>query len=132
VAVPFFALLAAGVVLHVDGSFVTDPVVVGVVLGLVVGKPAGVLGGAWVVTRLTRAELDSDLSWRDVAGVAVLAGVGFTVALLVSDLSFGPAEAEAAKTAVLAGSVVAGLLAAVVLGRRSRVHRTEAGSGPEL
>ena len=130
VAVPFFALLAAGVVLHVDGSFVTDPVVVGVVLGLVVGKPLGVLGGAWAVTRVTRAELDSDLSWRDVAGVAVLAGVGFTVALLVSDLSFGPAEAEAAKTAVLAGSVVAGLLAAVVLGRRSRTHRAQKGSGP--
>ena len=131
VAVPFFALLSAGVVLHVDGAFLTDPVVVGVVLGLVVGKPLGVLGGAWAVTRVTRAELDGELSWRDVAGVAVLAGVGFTVALLVSDLSFGPAEAEAAKTAVLAGSVVAGLLAAVVLGRRSRAHRSQGGSGPE-
>ena len=102
---PFFALLAAGVVLHGDGALLTDPVVVGVVLGLVVGKPLGVLGGAWAVTRVTRAELDGELSWRDVAGVAVLAGVGFTVALLVADLSFGPAEAEAAKTAVLAGSV---------------------------
>ena len=131
VAVPFFALLAAGVVLHVDGAFLTDPVVVGVVLGLVVGKPLGVLGGAWAVTRVTRAELDGELSWRDVAGVAVLAGVGFTVALLVSDLSFGPAEAEAAKTAVLAGSVMAGLLAAAVLGRRSRTHRAQRGSGPE-
>jgi len=131
VAVPFFALLAAGVVLHVDGAFLTDPVVVGVVLGLVVGKPLGVLGGAWAVTRVTRAELDGELSWRDVAGVAVLAGVGFTVALLVSDLSFGPAEAEAAKTAVLAGSVMAGLLAAAVLGRRSRSHRAQRGSGPE-
>jgi NhaA family Na+:H+ antiporter len=131
VAVPFFALLAAGVVLHVDGAFLTDPVVIGVMLGLLVGKPLGVLGGAWAVTRVTRAELDGELSWRDVGGVAVLAGVGFTVALLVSDLSFGPAEAEAAKTAVLAGSVVAGLLAAVVLGRRSRAHRSQNGSGPE-
>ena len=131
VAVPFFALLSAGVVLHMDGAFLTDPVVVGVVLGLVVGKPVGVLGGAWVVTRLTRAELDADLGWRDVAGVAVLAGVGFTVALLVSDLSFGPAEADAAKTAVLAGSLVAGLLAAMVLGRRSRAHRGQVDTGPE-
>jgi Na+:H+ antiporter, NhaA family len=131
VAVPFFALLSAGVVLHLDGAFLTDPVVVGVVLGLVVGKPLGVLGGAWAVTRVTRAELDGELSWRDVAGVAVLAGVGFTVALLVSDLSFGPAEAEAAKTAVLAGSVVAGLLAAVVLGRRSRTHRAQKGDRAE-
>jgi NhaA family Na+:H+ antiporter len=130
VAVPFFALLSAGVVLHLDGSFVTDPVVLGVLLGLVVGKPVGVFGGAWVVTRLTRAELDADLGWRDVAGVAVLAGVGFTVALLVSELSYGPAQAEAAKTAVLVGSVVAGLLAAAVLGRRSRVHRAQGAAGP--
>jgi NhaA family Na+:H+ antiporter len=55
--------------------------------------------------------------------VAVLAGVGFTVALLVADLSFPPGEADAAKTAVLFGSLVAGLLASVVLGRRSRAHR---------
>lgn len=123
VAVPFFALLSAGVVVHADGAFFSDPVVIGVVLGLVVGKPVGVLAGTWVVTRFTRAELNEDLSWRDMFGVALLAGVGFTVALLVSDLSFASAESEAAKTAVLVGSVVAALLAAVVLGRRSRVHR---------
>jgi Na+:H+ antiporter, NhaA family len=93
------------------------------VLGLVVGKPVGVLGGAWVVTRLTGAELDDDVAWRDLVGVAVLAGVGFTVALLVADLSFAAGEADAAKTAVLIGSLVAGLLAALVLGRRSRAHR---------
>jgi len=130
VAVPFFALLSAGVVLRLDGRFLSDPVVLGVLLGLVVGKPVGVLGGAWAVTRLTRAELDPDLSWRDVAGVAVLAGVGFTVALLVSELSYDPPLSEAAKTAVLVGSVVAGLLAAAVLGRRSRVHRARETAGP--
>jgi NhaA family Na+:H+ antiporter len=123
VAVPFFALLSAGVVIHAGAGLVSDPVVIGVVLGLVVGKPVGVLGGAWLVTRFTGAELDDDLSWRDLAGVAVLAGVGFTVALLVADLSFPPGEADAAKTAVLFGSLVAGLLASVVLGRRSRAHR---------
>jgi NhaA family Na+:H+ antiporter len=124
VAVPFFALLSAGVVVG-GGDLLRDPVVIGVVLGLVVGKPVGVLAGAWGVTRFTRAELNEDLSWRDVVGVAVLAGVGFTVALLVADLSFAPGEAEAAKTAVLAGSVAAALLAAVLLGRRSRVHASE-------
>ena len=56
-------------------------------------------------------------------GVAILAGVGFTVALLVADLSYGGAEAEAAKTAVLLGSVVAALLASVVLRRRNHRHR---------
>ncbi|MEO5710319.1 MAG: Na+/H+ antiporter NhaA [Nocardioidaceae bacterium] len=122
VAVPFFALLSAGVVIGGGSALLRDPVVIGVVLGLVVGKPLGVLAGAWGVTRFTRAELNEDLSWRDVFGVAVLAGVGFTVALLVAELSFPPGEAEAAKTAVLVGSVVAALLASLLLGRRSRVH----------
>ncbi len=123
VAVPFFALLSAGVMIDSGSALLTDPVAIGVVLGLVLGKPLGVLGGAWLVTRFTRAELDDDLSWRDVAGVAVLAGVGFTVALLVSELSFSGVEAEDAKTAVLVGSLVAGLVAALLLGRRSRTHR---------
>ena len=79
--------------------------------------------GAWLVTRFTRAELDEDLSWRDLAGVAVVAGVGFTVALLMADLSFPSGEADAAKTAVLAGSLASRLLAALLLGRRNRVHR---------
>ena len=119
-AVPFFALMAAGVEIGGGSDLVSDPVVVGVVLGLVVGKPVGVLGGAWLVTRLTKAELNPELAWRDVVGVAILAGVGFTVALLVADLSFVGTEAAAAKTAVLAGSVLAATLAGVVLGRRNR------------
>jgi Na+:H+ antiporter, NhaA family len=123
VAVPFFALMSAGVVVQATTSFVSDPVVLGVVLGLAVGKPLGVLAGAWTVTRFTRAELNPELSWRDVFGVAVLAGVGFTVALLVSELSFSGAEADAAKAAVLLGSVVAATLAALVLRRRSRARR---------
>jgi NhaA family Na+:H+ antiporter len=123
VAVPFFALMSAGVVIDGGGELLTDPVVIGVVLGLVVGKPVGVLGGAWLVTRLTRAELNEEVSWRDIVGLAILAGVGFTVALLVADLSYGPGESEAAKTAVLAGSVLAALLASVVLRRSNRRHR---------
>lgn len=115
--------MSAGVTVTGGATLLRDPVVIGVVLGLVVGKPTGVMLGAWTVTRFTRAELNDGLSWRDVFGVAVLAGVGFTVALLVSELSFGPGEADAAKTAVLVGSVLAALLAAVVLGRRSKVHR---------
>ncbi len=120
-AVPFFALTSAGVEMH-PGSLAGDPVALGVLLGLVVGKPVGVLAGAAVVVRLTRAELGSDLTWRDLAGAAVLAGVGFTVALLVAELSFPEAQAAAAKTAVLAASVVSALLAAVVLRRRRRAH----------
>ena len=121
-AVPFFALMSAGVTIQGGGALLRDPVVLGVAAGLLVGKPIGVLGGAWLVTRLTRADLNPALSWRDIAGLAVLAGVGFTVALLVAELSYPGAEGEAAKTAVLVGSVVAALLASVLLRRRSRVQ----------
>ncbi len=123
VAVPFFALMAAGVPLDFDSAFVTDPIVIGVFLGLVVGKPLGVLGGAWLTTRFTRAELSAAISWREVTGVAILAGIGFTVALLVTELSYTDERAVAAKTAVLLGSVTAAALASVVLLRRNRVHR---------
>jgi NhaA family Na+:H+ antiporter len=121
-AVPFFALMSAGVAISGGADLVTDPVVIGIVAGLVVGKPVGVLLGAWLVTTATRAELNPELTWRDITGVAVLAGVGFTVALLVAELSFDGAEGDAAKTAVLAGSVVAAGLASVLLRRRSKVH----------
>ena len=124
VAVPFFALISAGVVLSGGGDLFQNPVVIGVVLGLVVGKPIGVFGGAWLVARFTRAELNESLSWRDIVGVAVLAGIGFTVSLLVSDLSFEGAARDAAKTAVLGGSVIAAVLGALILGHRDRFHAT--------
>jgi NhaA family Na+:H+ antiporter len=124
IAVPFFALMSAGVALSAGGDLVRDPIVLGVVAGLVVGKPLGVLLGAWTVARFTRAELDPSLAWRDVVGMAVLAGIGFTVSLLVSDLSFGGADREAAKIAVLVGSLTSGLLGALVLGHRDRLRIT--------
>jgi NhaA family Na+:H+ antiporter len=124
VAVPFFALMSAGVALGGGLDVLTDPVAVGVVLGLVVGKPLGILVGAWGVARFTRAELDDELGWRDITGLAVLGGVGFTVSLLVAELSFDGVRAEDAKAGVLLGSLLAGLLAAGLLGRRNRVHRS--------
>jgi NhaA family Na+:H+ antiporter len=120
-AVPFFALVSAGVSLASGASLVHDPVVLGVFIGLVLGKPVGVLGGALLVTRFTHAEFNEDLSWSQLVGVALLAGIGFTVSLLVSDLSFTGAEQEAAKTAVLAASVVAAVLGAVTLRRTGGV-----------
>jgi NhaA family Na+:H+ antiporter len=122
VAVPFFALMSAGVVLAGGGDLLRDPVVIGIVVGLVVGKPIGVLLGGWLVARFTRATLDPTIGWRDVVGVALLAGVGFTVSLLVSDLSFSGGESDAAKTAVLAGSLASALLGVLALGHRDRFH----------
>ena len=98
---------------------------VGIVVGLVVGKPIGILTATWLVARFTRADLDDDLSWLDVLGLSVLAGVGFTVSLLIGELAFGAGSEidEHAKIAVLVGSLLSALLATVVLRLRSRVHR---------
>ena len=123
-AVPFFALMSAGVVVAGGGELVRDPVVIGVVVALVVGKPLGVMLGGWLVARFTRARLDPSIGWRDVLGVALLAGIGFTVSLLVSDLSFTGSERDAAKTAVLAGSMISAVLGVLALGHRDRFRLT--------
>ncbi|MER7072526.1 Na+/H+ antiporter NhaA [Terrabacter sp. NPDC000476] len=125
-AVPVFAFFAAGVTVGADvGGVLRDPAAVGVVVGLVVGKAVGVFGGTWAVARFTRAELDEDLSWTDVFGLALLAGVGFTVSLLVGELAFGTGSErdDHVKLAVLAGSLIAALLATVVLRLRNRHYR---------
>ncbi|MGW1343356.1 Na+/H+ antiporter NhaA [Kribbella sp. NPDC002412] len=126
VAVPLFALFAAGVTLSGSAvrQMVTDPVAIGVVAGLLLGKMTGVFGGSWLTARFTRAELNSDLSWRDVGAVSVLAGIGFTVALLIAQLAFGddPAQVERAKAAVLVASLLAAMIAAVLLFRRNREY----------
>ena len=127
-AVPVFAFLSAGVVVGGASGLadaLSDPVAIGVVVGLVVGKPVGVLLATVLVDRLTPADLDADLGYLDVLGVAMLAGIGFTVSLLIGELAFGagsPRE-DLVKIAVLTGSVIAAVLASVVLRLRNRVHR---------
>ncbi|MHA3702124.1 Na+/H+ antiporter NhaA [Jatrophihabitans sp. YIM 134969] len=127
VAVPLFALFSAGVTVGGFGGLrdaVSDPIALGVVVGLVVGKPVGVLAATWLVARFTRAELAPELSWTDVAGLAMLCGIGFTVSLLIGELAFGDGTAtdDQVKIGVLVGSLVAGLLAAVVLRLRNRTY----------
>ena len=65
----------------------------GIIAGLVVGKPVGILAATWLVARFTRADLDEGLAWIDVAGLAVLGGIGFTVSLLIGELAFGTGSA---------------------------------------
>jgi len=126
--VPVFALMSAGVAVGgLDGltQAFMDPIAVGIMLGLVVGKPIGILLATWLVARFTRARLDSGLAWIDVAGLAVLAGIGFTVSLLIGELAFGVGtDANGrVKIAVLAGSVIAAALATIILRARNRVYR---------
>ncbi|WP_035855319.1 Na+/H+ antiporter NhaA [Cryptosporangium arvum] len=135
VAVPVFAFFSAGVALggwSGATSALRDPVAVGIVVGLVVGKTIGILGATWLVTRLTRARLDDGLAWIDVLGLAILGGMGFTVSLLVAELAFdGSAHGEHATVAVLAGSLVAAVLAGVVLRFRNRAYRLLAAAEAE-
>ncbi|MFC7847873.1 Na+/H+ antiporter NhaA [Arthrobacter sp. NPDC057388] len=127
-AVPVFAFFSAGVALGgASGlaSALSDPVAVGIVTALIVGKALGVFGATFLVTKTTRAQLDAGLKWVDVAGLSLLAGVGFTVSLLIAELSFGPGSAhdDHAKVAILTGSLTAAVLAAVVLKARNRHYR---------
>lgn len=120
-AVPLFALSAAGVQLPESGLDLGQPAVLGIALGLMLGKPLGVFGVAWVVARFTVAELDAGISWRDVFGVALLSGIGFTVSLLIAGLAFPEPEVLAqTKLAVLLATVVMGVVASLVLRRRVR------------
>ena len=127
VAVPVFALFAAGVTLVGGGlgSALRDRVSLAVVLALVVGKCVGIMGGTWLTARFTRAELDDHLAWGDVLGLSLLAGIGFTVSLLIGELAYGAGSPrdDHVKVAVLAASVLSALLAAVVLRRRNAVYR---------
>ncbi len=126
-AVPIFAVTAAGVSLSVDelATALRDPAAMGVALGLVLGKVVGILGATYLLARFTRASLDEELSWWDVLGLSLLAGIGFTVSLLIGELAFGidTGRGDHVKAAVLLGSVTAAVLAAVVLRWRNRVYR---------
>ncbi|WP_225446683.1 Na+/H+ antiporter NhaA [Streptacidiphilus sp. PB12-B1b] len=125
--VPVFALFAAGVSITPSSlaHVVTRAAPLGVVLGLLLGKPLGVFGGSWLTARFTRAELNPELEWSDLFAVSVLSGIGFTVSLLIAELAFEdePPLAQEAKSAVLLGSLVCALVAAVLLRRRNRTYQ---------
>lgn len=127
-AVPVFAFFAAGVTVggwSGLGDSLIHPVTDGVIAGLVIGKPLGVWLTAFLLAKFTRADLDDDLAWRDVLGVSLLAGIGFTVSLLIGELAFGhgtPAGDDV-KIGVLVGSVLAGALASLVLLSRNAAYR---------
>jgi len=127
-AVPVFAFFAAGVTIGgLSGltEALTDTVALGIIVGLVAGKAVGIFGATYLMARFTRATLDKDLRWVDVAGLAVLAGVGFTVSLLIGDLAYGAGSErdEHVKVGVLVGSILAALVAAVILKIRDRTYR---------
>jgi NhaA family Na+:H+ antiporter len=128
IAVPLFAFFAAGVTvggLSGLGASLRDPIAIGIIAGLVIGKAVGIFGTTYLVSRFTRATLDAGLHWLDVGGVALLGGIGFTVSLLIGELAFriDSLHGEHVKVGVLAGSVVSAILAASILRVRNKAYR---------
>ncbi len=128
IAVPVFAFFAAGV--SVGGSegirdAMMNPITFAITAALVLGKPLGIVATTWLTTKALRTKLDPDLRWIDMTGVGLLAGIGFTVSLLIAELSFsaGAVEHDYAKVAILTASVIAATLAAILLGTRNRGYR---------
>jgi Na+/H+ antiporter NhaA len=112
VIVPVFALANAGIV--INGGFLarayTSPVTLGILLGYVAGKPAGIAGTAWLCARLSRGRLRPPVGWAAVGGAGTIAGIGFTVSLLIATLAFHGAVLEEAKLGVLSAAVAASLI----------------------
>ncbi|HWS57929.1 MAG TPA: Na+/H+ antiporter NhaA [Actinotalea sp.] len=126
-AVPVFALFAAGVALDPAAlaAAAADPVAQGVALGLVLGKPIGIVAATWLVSTVTRTPLARGLGWGDVVAIGFVAGIGFTVSLLIGSLAFGEGSASAdhVRAAILIASLGAALLGGALLVQRDRHHR---------
>lgn len=127
VAVPLFALFAAGITVDADslGAVFTTALPLAVLVGLVGGKLVGIFGASLLAVRFKLAEKPRGMGWRDIGALAMLGGVGFTVSLLIADLALDGESVELAKTAVLIASAIASLSAAGLLLHRSRVHARE-------
>ncbi|HEX2804807.1 MAG TPA: Na+/H+ antiporter NhaA [Kineosporiaceae bacterium] len=106
--VPLFALANAGIT--VDATFLssayTSPITLGILLGYLLGKPVGIVGGSWLVTRISRSALRPPVGWATVAGGGTIAGIGFTVSLLIATLAFKDPDLQYAKVGVLSAALL--------------------------
>ena len=116
VVVPLFAVANAGIPL--GGAFLRDaftsPVTLGILVGYVAGKPLGITGLSWLVSRLTGGRLRPPVGWASVAGAGAVAGIGFTVSLLIASLAFDGAQLDRAKAGVLGAAVASSLVSWLV------------------
>jgi len=131
VIMPVFALANAGVLLGSGAArSLADPISVGVICGLVLGKPIGIVLFSWLATRSRIAAMLDGISWRQIVGVGFLGGIGFTMSLFIANLAFGETPAlEMAKVGILAASVLSGLAGALALARGMQ-HRQRRASLP--
>jgi Na+/H+ antiporter NhaA len=116
--VPLFALANVGIA--ISGEFLsrayTSPITLGILIGYVAGKPIGIVGSSWLVTRLNRAQLRPPVGWAAIAGGGAIAGIGFTVSLLIATLAFAGAQLQEAKLGVLSAAFCASAAAWIVFG----------------
>lgn len=117
---PVFALTNAGVALSGDiGATVSQPVTLGVIFGLVIGKPLGITLFSWLAVRVGLADKPADVTWGQLHAVGWLAGIGFTMSLFIAGLAFGGIELlPLAKTGILIASLIAGMIGYVLLRRQ--------------
>lgn len=112
VIVPLFALSNAGIA--ISGEFLarafTSPITLGILIGYVAGKPIGIVGGSWLVTKLSMGRLRPPVGWLAVTGAGTLAGIGFTVALLIATLAFTGGQLEEAKLGILSAALLASVI----------------------
>jgi NhaA family Na+:H+ antiporter len=122
VIMPVFALANAGVVLGAGAvRSLANPISLGVICGLVLGKPVGIVLFSWLATRIRVAAMLDGISWRQILGVGMLGGIGFTMSLFIANLAFGETPAlETAKVGILTASVASAMAGAVVLARGVR------------
>ncbi len=118
--IPIFALANAGVPIAVDA--VVDPVAIAVAAGLVIGKPVGIVALAWLTIRLNWGALPAGVSWSALVGAGCLAGIGFTMSLFVASLGLEGDALLAAKSGILTGSAISGVLGLVILIRVLRPY----------
>jgi Na+/H+ antiporter NhaA len=121
--VPLFALANAGVEISTEflARAASSPITLGIVAGYVLGKPIGILGTAWLVSRLSRGRLRIPIGWGALAGTGAIAGIGFTVSLLIASLAFSGRELQEAKLGILSAAILASLLAWLVFGLIARL-----------
>jgi len=130
VAVPVFAFSAGVTIGGLTGltESLSDTVALGIIAGLILGKPLGILLSTFLLTRLPGIGLDRSFQWVDLLGLSFVAGIGFTVSLLVGELPYGAtSQTDAhAKVGVLLGSLLAALLGGLILSIRNRHYRSTA------
>jgi NhaA family Na+:H+ antiporter len=132
VVVPVFALANAGVRLTGGLDALTGSIGLGIIVGLVVGKPIGILGSTWLLARLTRTRLPEGLTWERMLALGVIGGIGFTMSLFIADLaSLDAAGHRDAKLGVLAATTIAATIGWVAMRLATRGARDPSRSTPD-